>query len=140
MENNKSDSSFCVKMRQKMIVLMKQMEIYLQHGPSHQKFALANEIRNKELEIIEHIVRVEILYHNKTALTNLNIAHEQLRALIALWYEFGYFDYKKGKMCENAESLTPTTKDGFKKFTYINLMVNQIGKMIGVLLSNSVNK
>lgn len=140
MENNKSDSAYCVKMRQKMIVLMKQMEIYLQHGPSHQKYALANEIRNKELEVFEHIVRAEKLYYNKTALTNLNVAHEQLRALVALWYEFGYFDYKKGKMGENAESLAPSTNDGMRKFTLINLMVNEIGKMIGFLISNSINK
>ena len=73
-------------------------------------------------------------------MTNLNVAHEQLRALVALWYEFGYFDYKKGKMGENAESLAPSTNDGMRKFTLINLMVNEIGKMIGFLISNSINK
>jgi (p)ppGpp synthase/HD superfamily hydrolase len=100
------------------------MNIYLNHFPKHEKYALCTQIRNKSLEVYSLMVEVAKRYHKKTTLTNLDIAHQQLRMLINLAQRMGYFRFKNGK-----------DEDDFKyeqhKILAITNLVNELGRMIG---------
>lgn len=110
----------------KFIEFAKLMNIYLNHFPRHEKYALANRIRNAAYEVYEHITEAEKRYYKKTTLTNLDIRHEQLRMLLYLAYELGYFRFKDGKTWEkSAEQL-----EGHR-FQAISALNDELGKMIG---------
>lgn len=76
--------------------LAKQLNIYLNHFPRHEKYALSNRIRNTLYEVYDLVVEGEKRYHKKTVLTNLDIAHERLRMQLWLANELGYFCYERG--------------------------------------------
>lgn len=61
---------------------MKLLNIYLNHFPKHERYGLAQSIRNAAIEVFEGIVEAEKRYHKKTTLTQLDIAHERLRMLV----------------------------------------------------------
>ena len=44
-----------------------------------------------------YLVEAQKRYHKKTALTNLDIAHEQVRMLWRLAFELGYLGFKDGR-------------------------------------------
>lgn len=44
-------------------------------------------------------------YHKKTSLTQLDIAHEQLRMQLFLAYEMGYFKFTDGRTEGNAAEM-----------------------------------
>ena len=75
------------------------MNIYLNHFPRHEKYGLALEIRRAAYDVYALIVEAQKRYHRKTALTNLDVRHEQLRMLLNLAHELGYFAYKDGAAC-----------------------------------------
>ena len=90
----------------KMTDLIKLANINLNHFPRHEKYGLSQEIRRVMYEVYNLIVEGEKRYHKKTSLTELDIKHQQLRMMLKLAYELGYFKYhnekaKRGK----AESL-----------------------------------
>ena len=62
-------------------------------------------------------------YHKKTTLTQLDVGHEQLRMLLYLAYELGYFAHHKGK------SAPPNV--GERRWMVISNAVDEIGRMIG---------
>lgn len=70
---------------------IKLLNIYLNHFPRHEKYALANLVRNTAYEIYDYITEGQKRYHKKTTLTNLDIAHERLRMQLYLANELGYF-------------------------------------------------
>lgn len=95
-EPNKSEVSaakkedFYTKMQNKMIDLRKQSNIYLNHAPKSEKYGLCQRIRNLEDEIFGLLIEARKRYWNKTSLTKLDVAHEQLRGYWRLFYELGY--------------------------------------------------
>ena len=101
-----ADEGFYTKLENKLDDFILNMHIYLMHGPKYEKYGLTTMIRNKEYEIKCGIVACEKKYHNKTTLTNLDIAHAQLRSLIALYYKLGYLDYHR-------EERTHPKEDGY---------------------------
>lgn len=84
----------------------KQAEIYLNHAPNHEKYALCNRIRNQLNDVYEYAVEGYKRYHKKTTLQNLDIAHEKVRMSFRLFFEKGYFHYmNKKQQSTNAEAL-----------------------------------
>jgi four helix bundle protein len=109
----------------KFIELAKLMNIYLNHFPSHEKYGLSNRIRNSAYAVYDLIVECQKRYHKKTSLTQLDIAHEQLRMQLYLAYELGYFRYKDGRTDENAVAIEA------HRWQAISKLVDELGRMIG---------
>ena len=84
-------------LNRKFMEFAKLLNIYLNHFPKHEKFALANRIRNTAYEMYDYITEGQKRYFKKTSLTNLDIIHEKLRMQLFLAYELGYFSFKDGK-------------------------------------------
>lgn len=81
----------------------KLMNVYLNHFPKHERYALCNRIRNSSYEVYDLITEGQKRYHKKTTLTSLDIAHEQLRMQLFLAYELGYFRFTDGKASDSPE-------------------------------------
>lgn len=113
-------------LNRKFMEMAKLLNIYLNHFPRHEKFALSNRIRNTAYEIYDLITEGQKRYFKKTSLTQLDVAHEKLRMQIHLAYELGYFNYTAGK-----ESGEPNSTIEEKRLVAISAMVDELGKMIG---------
>jgi hypothetical protein len=85
--------------------------IMLKQFPKHEKYLLANKIRELGYEIFESAVTINKKVHKKTTFSNLNVKHEMLRQFINLAYELKYIDAQKHRVSQ--------TK------------IDEIGKMIG---------
>jgi len=59
------------------------MNIYLNHFPKHEKYALSNRIRNTAYEMYDLISESQKRYYKKATLTLLDITHEKLRMQIS---------------------------------------------------------
>lgn len=113
-------------LNRKFMETIKLLNIYLNHFPRHEKYALSNRIRNTAYEIYDLITEGQKRYFKKTTLTQLDIAHEKLRMQIHLAYELGYFNYKDGKESGVVNSILEE-----KRLCAISAMVDELGKMIG---------
>ena len=73
-----------------------------------------------------YVIESQKRYQKKTSLTNLDIAHEQLRMFLRLAFELGYFKFKEGVTPEkNSE------KTAEHRYLTISRMVDELGRMIG---------
>jgi S23 ribosomal protein. len=115
-----------VLMYRKFVEFAKLLNVYLNHFPRHEKFALANRIRNTAYEVYELIMEGQKRYFKKTTLTNLDIVHEKLRMQIWLAYELGYFRYKNEKEVEKNPELQEQ-----KRITAITDKVDELSRIIG---------
>jgi four helix bundle protein len=109
----------------KFIEFAKLMNVYLNHFPRHEKYALSNRIRNAAYEVYDLITEGQKRYFKKTTLTSLDIAHEQLRMQLYLAWELGYFRFTDGRTAEAADSLEA------HRWQAISKLVDDLGKMIG---------
>ena len=114
------------ELNRKFIDTAKLMNIYLNHFPRHEKYALANRIRNTAYEVYDLISEGQKRYFKKTTLSNLDIAHEKLRMQIYLAYELGYFRFKDGRTAAKGAG-----KIEQKRVTALSSRVDELGKMIG---------
>lgn len=110
----------------KFIDFARQMNLYLNHFPKHEKYGLAQEIRRKAYGCYGLIVEAQKRYHKKTTLTNLDVMHEQLRMLIRLAFELGYFSFKDGAVSAKRPEGTAE-----HRYLAINRMIDELGRMIG---------
>jgi four helix bundle protein len=86
--------------------------IALRQFPRYEKFVLAAMIRQQMYQVLKLIVETNKRTHRKTALTELDIAHETLRHLVDLSYRrLKYFDHKK--------------------YTLLMERINEVGKLLG---------
>ncbi|HWK55383.1 MAG TPA: diversity-generating retroelement protein Avd [Hyphomicrobiales bacterium] len=113
------------KLDRKFVEFAKLLNIYLQHFPRHEKYGLCQNIRQAAYGMYELIVEAQKRYHKKTTLTNLDIRHEQLRMLIRLAHELGYFGFKGGAADERPEQL------GMKRYLAISRQIDELGRMVG---------
>ena len=111
---------------QKFMEFAKLMNIHLNHFPKHEKYGLALEIRRAAYEVYSYIVEAQKRYQKKTSLTNLDIRHEQLRMLVRLAYEMGYFEFKEGKKADKSPAAL-----GEHRYLALSRLVDELGKMIG---------
>jgi four helix bundle protein len=114
------------ELNRKFVEFAKLLNIYLNHFPKHEKYALANQIRNTAYGVYDLISEGQKRYIKKTTLTNLDIAHEQLRMQIFLANELGYFGFSDGK----TTAIDRENLEGHRYLT-ISLMVDELGRMIG---------
>lgn len=114
------------KLDVKFMDFAKQMNLYLNHFPKHEKFGLSQTIRCKAYEVYGFIVEAQKRYQKKTSLTNADIAHEQLRMFIRLAFELGYFSFKDGTKIDGNHE-----KTGTHRYLTISRMVDELGRMIG---------
>jgi hypothetical protein len=113
-------------LNRKFMEFIKLLNIYLNHFPKHEKYALSNRIRNTAYEMYDYITEGQKKYFKKTSLTALDVVHEKLRMQIYLAYELGYFSFKDGKEADvNIINMSE------HRFSTINLLIDEIGKMIG---------
>lgn len=104
----------------------KLLNVYLNHFPKAERYALGNRIRNTAYEVYDYITEGQKRYFKKTTLTNLDIAHEKLRMQIFLAYELGYFRFKDGKKADKAPGQLEQ-----RRYTAISKLIDELGKMIG---------
>lgn len=110
-------------LNQKFFEMIKLLNIYLNHFPRHEKYALANVIRTTAYALYDLITECQKRYYKKTSLTELDIMHEKLRMQVYLANELGYFNFKDGK--ESKYDNAP------KRFMAISRFIDEIGRMIG---------
>ncbi|NOX40502.1 MAG: four helix bundle protein [Alphaproteobacteria bacterium] len=113
-------------LNRKFVEMMKLLNIYLNHFPRHEKYALCSRIRNTAYQIYDLITEAQKRYHKKTTLVNLDITHEQLRMQMHLANELGYLGFKDGR----------TNVDGFglqsaHRYIAISTLIDELGRMIG---------
>jgi hypothetical protein len=101
------------------------LNVYLNHFPKHEKYGLALEIRRAAYETYSFIVEAQKRYHKKTALTNLDVRHEQLRMLLRLAHTLGYFEFKDGQRNDRPEAT------GEHRYLALSRLVDELGRMIG---------
>ncbi len=114
------------KLDVKFIDFARQMNLYLNHFPKHEKYGLCQQIRNAAYEVYGYIVESQKRYQKKTSLTNLDICHEQLRMFLRLAFELGYFAFKDGAKVGEDYAKTAT-----HRYLTISKMVDELGRMIG---------
>jgi len=113
------------QLNRKLCEFLKLLNIYLNHFPKAEKYALAGRIRNTAYEVWDLVTEGQKRYHKKTTLSNLDIAHERLRMQLYLAFELGYFRFKDGRKGDDAVSLER------HRFTVITDLCDELGRMIG---------
>lgn len=111
----------------KFVDFSKQLNLYLNHFPKHEKYGLSQQIRNAAYEVYGFIVESQKRYMKKTSLTNLDIAHEKLRMFLRLAFELGYFKFKDGALSADKEH----EKTATHRYLVISRMIDELGRMIG---------
>jgi len=119
----------------KFVEMMTLMNTYLNHFPKHERQALCAQIRNTAYGLFSLITEGYKRYHKKTTLTQIDVMHEQLRMLVYLAYELGYFRFGAGERLEvGAEEI-----EGHR-YMAISKLVDELGKMIGAWIVNAKEK
>jgi four helix bundle protein len=114
-------------LNRKFMEMMKLLNIYLNHFPRNEKYALANNIRNTAYSIYDLITECQKRYYKKTSLTELDVTHQKLRMQIYLANELSYFTFKDGKQNRGV--------DAPKRFLAISNLIDEIGKIIGAWIN-----
>jgi len=119
-KNNDPESSIFHKCR----AMIQLLNTHLNHFPKHEKYALANDIRCAAYDVYAILVECQKRYHNKTTLTKLDVRHEQLRMLVNLAFEMGYYHFHNGKS-ERSDA------EANRRYSAISVFINELGAMIG---------
>lgn len=114
------------ELNQKFIETAKLMNIYLNHFPKFEKYALSQQIRNCLYEVYGFMVEGQKRFHKKTALTNLDIRHEQLRMFTNLAHALDYFEFKDGRVCDKSPKSMAA-----HRYLAISRLIDELGRMIG---------
>lgn len=114
------------QLNRRFVEMAKLLNIYLNHFPRHEKYALSTRIRNTLYQTYDYITEGQKRYHKKTTLTNLDICHEQLRMQLHLANELGYFRFRDGK----TDDKNPD-QQARHRYAAISRLVDEIGRMIG---------
>lgn len=114
------------ELHRKYLETAKLMNIYLNHFPKFEKYALALQIRQCMYEVYALMVEGQKRYFKKTALTNLDVRHEQWRMLVNLANSMGYFQFKDGREADRAPE-----KLAAQRFLAISRLIDEFGRMLG---------
>lgn len=106
----------------------KQMNIYLNHFPKHEKHGLAQYIRQAAYDVYGMIIEGQKRYHKKTTLTQLDVRHEQLRMYVSLAHELGYFCYRDNRLIIDSQLPNGLATH---RFLVLSRMIDELGRMIG---------
>ena len=111
----------------KFIDFARQMNLYLNHFPKHERYGLSQQIRNVAYEMYGFIIESQKRYAKKTSLGNADITHEQLRMFLRLAFELGYFRFKDGSLSADKDH----EKTATHRYLAISRMVDELGRMLG---------
>lgn len=111
------------ELNRKFVETAKLMNIYLNHFPKHEKYALCQQIRLAMYDVYALIVEGQKRYQKKSSLTNLDIRHEQWRMLVNLANNLGYFGFKDGRGGDESKAE--------HRFLAIGRLIDELGRMIG---------
>lgn len=114
------------ELNQKFIETAKLMNIYLNHFPKFEKYALSQQIRTCMYEVYSFMIEGQKRYHKKTVLTNLDVRHEQLRMLVNLAHALEYFEFKDGKVPDKSPKAIAA-----HRYLAISRLIDELGRMIG---------
>lgn len=92
--------------------------IMLKRFPKHEKYLLANKIRELGYDIFEAAITINKKFHKKTTFSELNIKHELIRQFVNLAFELQYIDTQKHRVSQ--------TK------------IDEVGKMIGAWIKKEL--
>ena len=112
------------------VEMVRLLNVYLNHFPRHEKYGLAQEIRQAAYSTYGFIVEAQKRYQKKTTLTNMDIRHEQLRMFIRLAYELGYFKFHDGAVKDGSSDHIAE-----RRYLAISKSIDEIGRMIGGWIS-----
>ena len=87
--------------------------------PKHEKYLLANKIRETGYDIFEAAITVNKRFHKKTTMTDMNVKHELLRQYVNLAFELKYIDMQKHKTSQ--------------------VKIDEVGKMIGAWIKKELS-
>jgi len=117
-------------LNRKFMEFIKLLNIYLNHFPKHEKYALSNRIRNTAYELYDLVTEGQKKYHKKTTLTKLDIVHEKLRMQLYLAYELSYFTFRDGRATDKGP-----WELADHRFTAISKLNDELGRYIGGWIS-----
>lgn len=113
-------------LNRRFVEFVKLLNIYLNHFPRHEKYALSQQMRQCAYDVFALIQEAQKRYTKKTTLTSLDIRHEQLRMFVGLAFELGYFEFSHGERSdEDVKSLAA------KRYMALSRHVDELGRMIG---------
>ena len=118
-------------LNRKYMQMIKLLNVYLNHFPRFEKFALSNNIRNTAYDLYDLITECQKRYYKKTSLTELDVTHQKLRMQVYLANELNYFSFKDGKNDENI--------DASKRFIAISNLIDELGRIIGAWMNKLKN-
>lgn len=112
---------------EKMVKFARQLELYLAHFPSCHKYTLTQQIRQSFIDVYCYAVEAQNRHHKKTAITNLDVRHQQLRMLVYLANELELFDCRGGKKDESGKGKS----EGEHRYAVLSKDIDELGRMIG---------
>ena len=86
--------------------------------PKHEKYLMANKVRELGYEIFEAAITVNKRFHKKTTMSDLNVKHEVLRQFVNLAFELKYIDAQKHRVSQ--------------------LKIDEVGKLIGTWIKDEI--
>lgn len=113
-------------LNRKTVDMIQLLNIYLNHFPKHEKYALAQRIRNTAHELYDLITEGQKKYHKKTTLSAMDITHERLRMQVHLAHQLGLFRFKDGQR-HNEEG----EKIESKRYLAISRLIDEVGRLVG---------
>lgn len=113
-------ASILHKCKETITLLHQQMS----HFPRHEKYGLCQQIRNAAYDVYALLIEGQKRYHNKTTVQRLDVRHEQLRALVNLAFDLGYFNYQH-------HARSRTDGEALRRYTASSVLINELGAMIG---------
>jgi hypothetical protein len=117
-------------LHRKLVLFAVQLEGYLAHFPNCHKYTLSQGIRQAFLDVYNLVTEAQKRYYKKTALTALDVRHEQLRMMIHLAHELGLFGFDAGRKDAQAPA--------DHRFLTLLKMVDELGRMIGGWLNTEI--
>jgi hypothetical protein len=105
---------------------------YLNHFPKYEKYGLCQQIRNVNYDIYILMIECHKRYYKKSTLTQIDIKHEQLRMMIYLAYEIGYFKFKTNNIDDNNNIIEVEGK----RYMNITSKIDELGRIIGSMINN----
>lgn len=118
------------QLNRKFVEFANLLNVYLNHFPRHEKYGLCLAIRQAAYDTYGYIAEAQKRYHKKTALTNLDVRHEQLRMLVHLAFEMGYFRFKDGRRADDAGDLEA------RRYLALSSLIDELGRMIGAWIAH----
>ena len=117
-------------LNRKFVEMAKLLNIYLNHFPRFERYALSSRIRDTAYQLHDYITEGQKRYHKKTTLNNLDLSHEKLRMQLHLANELGYFKFKDGK-----KGAQDSEQQAAHRYHAISRLVDELGRMIGGWIS-----